>query len=235
MRSMRLLIVQCLISLAMARIGPENRENQNNAQKQSSGQKSKSLSSTISKLKFLFDYQDEAAEWEELSLLEEDKAMRTSSKNRDECEDPVAAVLATLQCIEEEDVQCASAGYNTGLFRKLHNGIDTDTNIGYFFWLGGFALLDFKLEIDHVYEIAPNQIGIRYLESVTTTDGSTLFLTPSDVFPFSQTFYQHEHALVTVDKNCKMILWDQTGDNKEQTDVDDVADDIVCRVNPLCS
>eukprot|EP00547_Thalassionema_nitzschioides_P000641 CAMPEP_0194213174 /NCGR_PEP_ID=MMETSP0156-20130528/13558_1 /TAXON_ID=33649 /ORGANISM="Thalassionema nitzschioides, Strain L26-B" /LENGTH=220 /DNA_ID=CAMNT_0038941145 /DNA_START=84 /DNA_END=746 /DNA_ORIENTATION=+ len=220
----------------MARIGQENLSSKSKVRNQISGPESKSLSSTISKLQFIFGNHDEAAEFEELSLLEEGKAMRIPLNTRDdECEDPVAAVLKTLQCIEDEDAQCASAGYNKRVFRKLHNGIDTNTNIGYFFWIGGFALLDFKLEIDHTYQIAPNQIGIRYVEIVTTTNGSTLFLDPSNVFPFSQTFYQHEHALVTVDENCKMILWDQTGDNKEQTDVDDVADDIVCHVSPLCS
>mmetsp|Transcript_14180 Transcript_14180/g.21640 ORF Transcript_14180/g.21640 Transcript_14180/m.21640 type:complete len:230 (+) Transcript_14180:183-872(+) len=229
---MRFFLVHCLISLATARISTDNRQ----SQKQSSGHNSNSLSSTISKLQVVFGNQDEGENWDSVMLPDERKITSNSmASTKNECEDPVAAILETLRCIEQEEVRCASAGYNQRVFRKLHNGIDTNTKIGRFFWIGGFALLDFKLAIDHVYQIAPNQVGIRYVETVTTTDGSSLFLKPSNEFPFSQTFFQHEHALVTVDENCKMVLWDQTGDNKEQTDVDNVADDIVCRVNPLCT
>jgi len=145
------------------------------------------------------------------------------------------AVVETLECVGKGDARCANAGYNQREFRKLHNGIDTNTSINFVFWFGAFRILDFELKVDHVYQIGPNQISIRYVEVVTTTDGTGLFLDPSDVYPFSQTFYQHEHALVTVDKDCKMVLWDQTGDNKEQEDVEEIADAVVCRVNPFCS
>ncbi len=45
-------------------------------------------------------------------------------------------------------------------------------------------------------------------------------------------FYQHEHALVTVDDDCRMILWDQYGDNKEQENVEDALDAVLAAV--LC-
>ncbi len=127
-----------------------------------------------------------------------------------ECEDPLAAVTRILNCIESENALCAASGYANG-FTKLHNRIDTETNKpGYFFWLGAFLFIDFELEIDHAMNIGTNQVSLRYVETVTFNDG--------------ETFQQHEHALVTVNDSCRMILWDQYGDNKEQQDVDDKAD-----------
>jgi len=46
-------------------------------------------------------------------------------------------------------------------------------------------------------------------------------------------YLQHEHALVTVDNDCRMILWDQYGDNKEQSDVDDNSNVILCAIGFL--
>jgi len=162
------------------------------------------------------------------------KQRENTTETTDFCEDPVAAVLKTMKCIEDGDVGCSHEGYNSRKFRKLHNGIDTETQMNYFFWFGAFRLLTFELDIDHIYKMEGNTIGIRYIEKVTTTDGTSLFLQPSYTTPYNQTYYQHEHAIVTVDEDCKMILWDQTGDNKEQTDVEDIADEIVCKVNPFC-
>lgn len=151
------------------------------------------------------------------------------------CKDPLKSVLVTLKCIEEEDASCASAGYNKRAFRKLHNGVDTDTNFSFGFWTGAFVILDFILDINHVAHVGPNQVSIRYVEIVTTTNGSNLFLDESAVYPFSQTFDQHEWALVTVDDDCKMIMWDQYGDNQEQIAVEEAADAVVCVANPLCN
>lgn len=150
------------------------------------------------------------------------------------CEDPVGSILATLKCIEEADATCASAGYDNGAFRKLHNGVDTNTNFNMGFWTGTFFLLDFILDVNHAAHVGPNQASIRYIETVTTTSGSNLFLDESTDYPFSQSFKQYEWALVTVDDDCKMILWDQYGDNQEQGGVVEAVDEIVCAVNPLC-
>jgi len=225
----------------------------------------KSLSSTISTLnEWYFDQQDDQQEQRSSIIQEEEEIMmeeqaslmsdnysgsskrsyirsfdkqneNTTETTTDVCEDPIAAVSKTMKCIEYGDVGCSHAGYNSRKFRKLHNGVDTETQMNYFFWFGAFRLLTFELDIDHIYKIEENTIGIRYVEKVITTDGTSLFLQPSYTAPFNQTFYQHEHAIVTVDEDCKMVLWDQTGDNKEQTDVEDVADEIVCGVNPFCS
>lgn len=125
------------------------------------------------------------------------------------CATPVEAVLDVMQCIEDENPTCTDAGYNPQ-FRKLHNGIDTETPINRLgFWVGTFWLLDLKLDYDHVAQVGDNQVSLRYVETVSFRDG--------------EEFIQHEHALITVDDNCKMILWDQYGDNQEQQAVDDKA------------
>ncbi|MEM1010126.1 MAG: hypothetical protein AAGJ35_14110 [Myxococcota bacterium] len=155
------------------------------------------------------DADDEEESPIEAPTTEEEVQPSTST-----CPDPVAAVLKTLKCIEEEDATCAGNGYNKIAFRKLHNGIDTNTQIGFGFWTGAFFLLDFALKINHVAEIGPNQISIPYVETVTSTNGENLFLPYLEDYPFSQTLDQHEHALVEVDDDCKIVLWDQYGDNK---------------------
>ena len=50
-------------------------------------------------------------------------------------------------------------------------------------------------------------------------------------YPFGQVFFQHEHDLVTVDNDCRMIRWDQYGDNKEQKDVNGAGNDIVSNLS----
>ena len=152
------------------------------------------------------------------------------------CEDPIGSILSTLTCIEEQDADCASLGYVSN-FVKLHNGVDTHTKIGgKFIWQTGFDVSKIKLDINHQMNIGINKASIRYVETVTTTDGANLGFTkaePSDEYPYSQVFVQHEHALVTVDNDCRIVMWDQYGDNKEQTDVDDAVDiivlDMICK------
>ncbi len=141
------------------------------------------------------------------------------------CEDPLTAILDILQCIKDADAECASAGYNTAEFIKLHNGVDTKTVIdgGGDYWAGAFAMVGFDFSFDHTMNIGPNQASIRYIEKVTFTDGSAYGLPPSTEYPWSFKADQHEHALVTVDDDCKMVLWDQYGDNAEQAAVDDAA------------
>jgi hypothetical protein len=152
-----------------------------------------------------------------------------------ECPDPLAAILTTLDCIEKENATCASVGYNTIAFRKLHNGIDTNTTIdaGGDFWNGAFSLSDLILDKNHQMNVGPNQASIRYVETVVFTDGTSLGLLPSSEYPFAQVYTQYEHALVTVDDECKMIIWDQYGDNKEQQQVDETTTTILCIIGFL--
>lgn len=152
-----------------------------------------------------------------------------------ECPDPLESILATLECITEEDATCASAGYHSDRFRKLHNGVDTNTTIdgGGAFWTAAFSFVDLHLDYDHQLNVGPNQASIRYIETVTMTDGSAFGLPPSTEYPFGQVYWQHEHALVTVDDECKMILWDQYGDNEEQRVVDEATNAILCAIGMM--
>jgi hypothetical protein len=91
---------------------------------------------------------------------------------------PARHFLTTLDCVEKGNAICASVGYSATAFRKLHNGIDTNTTIdaGGNFWNGAFALSDLILEINHQMNIGPNQASIRYVETVVMTDGTSLGL-----------------------------------------------------------
>jgi hypothetical protein len=152
-----------------------------------------------------------------------------------ECPDPLASILATLGCVEQANATCASSGYDGAKFVKLHNGIDTNTVIddGGDFWTGAFAMIKIEMDINHQMNTEKNQASVRYVEKVTFTDGSAFGLPPSTEYPFGQVYLQHEHALVTVDNDCRMILWDQYGDNKEQSDVDDNSNVILCAIGFL--
>ncbi|NVJ61868.1 MAG: hypothetical protein HWE27_15870 [Gammaproteobacteria bacterium] len=131
------------------------------------------------------------------------------------CKTPMTALKKTLTCVTKgnEDAECATAGYNPE-FVKLHNGVDTNTVIdGTNFWEGAFQILDLSLHINHAARIDRDTVSLRYVEYVEV--GIPEF---GIMFP---TIVQHEHALITMDKDCKILKWDQYGDNKEQTDVDD--------------
>ncbi len=139
-------------------------------------------------------------------------AVESVSALEQSCSDPVASVLRIMTCIENENAFCAASGYSSD-FVKLHNRIDTETAaLNFWFWLGTFYMIDFELDFDHIEPVGDNQVSLRYVETVKFRDGDT--------------FTQHEHALVTVNASCKMTLWDQYGDNKEQQDVIDKAESV---------
>ncbi len=148
----------------------------------------------------------------QVMLLSAPFVFSVTSANAAECADPVAAVIKTLECIEQEKAFCAASGYANN-FVKLHNGIDTETpQPNFFFWFGAFYFTNFDLAFDHIVQTDNNQVSLRYVETVAFNDGDV--------------FYQHEHALVTVDSRCKISLWDQYGDNAEQQAVEEKADEI---------
>jgi hypothetical protein len=151
---------------------------------------------------------------------------KKDKKKTERCWDPVTAIMQTLQCIADKDVVCASEGYAAG-FQKIHNGIDTGLDFGddpTSYWQGAFQLIELSFSVDLKTNIGPNTASIRYVEGVKFTDGSAYGLPASDIYPFSAYYEQYEHAIVTVNGDCKMTKWDQYGDNTEQTDVDDAAD-----------
>ena len=158
-----------------------------------------------------------------------------SEANAQVCPNPLSSILATLECVEEANVTCALSGYDGAQFVKLHNGVDTNTTIDNSgsFWAGTFSFIEIGMEINHKMNFGTNQASLRYVETVTVTDGSSLGLPPSNDYPFGQIFVQHEHALVTVDNECRMILWDQYGNNKEQAAVSSATDAILCIIGFL--
>ena len=149
------------------------------------------------------------------------------------CEDPLAATLQTLQHLADgTDPVSTAMGYADG-YRRIHNGVDTGLDFGsdpteYFVFI--FQLGSLSFTFDHQVNIGPNMASVRYVKGVQFTDGSAFDLPASDEYPFNTSYVQHEHALVTVDDDCKVLLWDQYGDNAEQDAVDENIDALVEKV-----
>jgi hypothetical protein len=146
----------------------------------------------------------------------------------------VAAILATLRCIEARNASCAAAGYDATRFVKLHNDVNTNTSLdddddGQF-WTRAFALVSFRLNISDARNVGPNVAHLRYVETATFTDGASLGLVPSSTYPFHQTHVQHEDAFVETDNACKIVRWDQYGDDAEQAGVASNAADLLCEL-----
>ena len=139
-----------------------------------------------------------------------------STKAHGGCSDPLKATLDALQCISESNATCAGAAYNTEEFKKFHNGIETNADIGEDFWRRTFTLLTLSFDYDYMMNAGHNLASLRYKETIKLTDGSNFGLPASSTYPWGYERVQHEHALVTVDDQCKIITWDQYGDNEEQ-------------------
>ncbi|CAM9344436.1 unnamed protein product [Scytosiphon promiscuus] len=159
-----------------------------------------------------------------------DSSASSSSDDDDGgCPDPQGAVLDLLDCVASEDSACVAAAYDPG-FERFHNELFTgeipvsDTS----FWDGAFLFVDLSFDIKFSDNPGPNQASVRYVENVVMTNGENFGLPESTTYPFGVSFDQHEHAIVTVDDDCKLVKWDQYGDNKEQTDVDDASMALSC-------
>jgi len=157
------------------------------------------------------------------------------------CQDPMTAVMKTLGCIESKDHVCATEGYNILRFKKYHNGIDTRTPAGFpipgmkdMFWKMGLKFSTFKLTYDHMMFLGRNMVSVRYIEDVRMSDGTDFNLTARNTWPWNQTILQYEHAIVKVDNECRIMWWDQYGDNKEQTDVTDAVDEMMADQGVKC-
>lgn len=160
------------------------------------------------------------------------------------CFNPKKAVLTLLECVGNLDAACAAESYNPE-FKRFHNeqftgdiAVKDPT-----FWGGAFTFFpSFDIDIKFAENIGwfgTNMASVRYIEKVTSTDGTNLGSpTSSTTFPYSQEVVQHEHAIVTVDNACKILKWSQYGDNKEQTDVDIISGALLCTIdpsNPMCN
>ena len=135
-----------------------------------------------------------------------------------QCADPVASVVATTNCWATGNVSCIVAGYNDTI-KKIHNGnvvfeaADRTEATASFF----LSLVSWDIQWTHQANVGENMASIRYIDTMTFTDGVAFGLSePSTEYPYSFSYSQWEHALVTVNDDCKIIIWDQTGDNQEQ-------------------
>jgi hypothetical protein len=122
------------------------------------------------------------------------------------CADPLAATVGIMDCIKNSDIQCTWAGYDKN-FKKYHNGVDTKTKAqNRFYWGQAFKLVNLALNYSDQRNMETfNQCYIKYIETVTFKDGVVM--------------YQHEAATVTVNNQCQILTWNQTGIDKEQTAV----------------
>ena len=144
-----------------------------------------------------------------------------STRPETECADPLGAILATLDCIEKEDPECAASGYSKE-FVKLHNGKLDPTTAGIDepeWWTRAFFVIDIGIVSNHQSHFDTNRVSLRYIEPVKTLDMSSYTIPGLGKGPEQVEILQHEHALVTVNADCKMIEWDQYGDNTEQEQV----------------
>lgn len=94
-------------------------------------------------------------------------------------------------------------------------------------WSVVFLAFDFSFDFKFFNNPNVNEASVRYVQTITTTDGEPYGL---EGYPFGQTLLQHEHVIVTVDNDCKLVNWDQYGDNKEQTDEGEVLNDLLCAI-----
>ena len=126
------------------------------------------------------------------------------------CADPLGAVLAIMGCVEREDLACATAGYAKE-FVKTHNGIVDPTTIALDeprFWRGAFFFVDFAFTYNFRDHFDTNRVSLRYVESVKTLDVSDYTVPGLGKGPEQVEIVQHEHALITVNADCKMTQWD---------------------------
>merc|ERR1740121_1993206 len=149
------------------------------------------------------------------------------------CEDPLAAVMKTMDCIRDKNTTCANEMYRWDRFDKYNNGKNAGVRLFPFdiYWKMALRFSTLTLDFDYSRNIKPDFRGarasVRYVEKIEMSDGSDFNLPPSDTYPFGQTMYQYEHALVTVDEWCKIAIWDQYGDVVEQEAVDTATADML--------
>lgn len=163
-------------------------------------------------------------------------AMLAPSVKAQECDDPAAAVAATMSCIEMQDAECAAAGYDLeGTINKVHNGGEPEIiDRTAAWWQGFFPIATQTIDIQEQENVGPNQASITYTETIKLTDGSTLGLTPSTEYPFGAVFVQQEAAIVSVNSDCKITYWNQTGDDDEQALVEKGFADLLAEPSVAC-
>ena len=175
----------------------------------------------------------------------------SAQSNTTTCNDPVGAVMIMMDCWTIGEANCTAAGYDpngipfrhNGVFRQ--NGTLQDRSVASVTFI--LAVVDFEMVVNHVGlvegvmgENGEAIVSVRYSETGTFTDGANFGLEPSTDYPFGFSYWQWEHALLPVNGNCEVTMWDQTGDNEEQNDSQDAWSaflanpDILCIVYGVC-
>jgi len=126
----------------------------------------------------------------------------TKGRRYSECPDPVLAVELAIECFRNEDPECIVSRYSPR-FRAFHNEIEVPsfTNNPEF-WRATFVYYDLSFTPSFIQRVGKDLVSIRYIEEFRFFDGEVL--------------KQHEHALATVGRQCRIVKWDQYGDNQEQ-------------------
>ncbi|CAN0160290.1 unnamed protein product [Ectocarpus sp. 8 AP-2014] len=153
----------------------------------------------------------------------------SSDSSDDGCADPAQAILDLFDCFEAEDIPCVVAGYGPG-FETYHNEnlAATDLQFTEEFWTLSLLVLDFDFDVKFYKNLGSNQATVRYVQTVTTTDGVSVGAPSSTEYPFSYARDQHEHVIATLNDDCQVEKWDQYGDNQEQNDVFDATNAVIC-------
>ena len=138
------------------------------------------------------------------------------------CADPASAIVNTMECITNKDSSCADQGYSDLGFFKYHNSIRAvlPPFPAATYWSTAMKYATFTTWLNFHENAGENQAEVRYIKNINMSDGSDFGLEPSSTYPFRAHIKQYEWAIVTVGADCKILRWDQYGDNKEQSDAD---------------
>ncbi|CAM9344360.1 unnamed protein product, partial [Scytosiphon promiscuus] len=145
----------------------------------------------------------------------------SSSPDEDSCSDPAGAVLDLLVCFEVGDVDCITGAYTSG-FETYHNEVLATADYSFddpVYWTNAVLSTNETFNVQFSSNPSPNLASVRYIQTVSTIEDASIGLVG---YPYGQNVTQYEHALVTVDDDCKMVKWDQYGDNQEQIDADEL-------------
>jgi len=149
-------------------------------------------------------------------------AVKKAESGSGVCADPASAIVNTMECITNKDSSCADQGYSDLGFFKYHNSIRAvlPPFPAATYWSTAMKYATFTTWPNFHENVGENQAEVRYIKNINMSDGSDFGLEPSSTYPFRAHIKQYEWAIVTVDADCKIVRWDQYGDNKEQSDAD---------------
>jgi hypothetical protein len=176
-----------------------------------------------------------------LSLL---LALPSSSKAQENgiCEDPISAILTSMDCMAMNDVQCTSDGFAPppeGVLRYYNGEVENNGEVNdrsFTAWQGIFALTpSLSLVTWNETNIGPNLASMWYNETSVMTSGVEFGLEPSSEYPFGATHFRpNEYAVMEVNGDCELITWTQTGDLEKRLALAKNYDDLLAVPTIYC-